>query len=162
VKPAAVLAPLAVLSGLVVPVFADNPPKPQPVPVDVQPSPKPSVRDQFASVAQTITTGASAKEVERASEGLGKPRVTFMWCNSAGCVDHESELGSNSMWVSWTKDDGDNAYVLGVMFCTPSPGSWKAASVTVNRYSKTPGAFGTSPKPEKLYEDIDTRGCMAD
>ncbi len=130
---------------------------------NVQSEPQPSVRDRFASVAKTIKTGTSAAEVEAETAALGKPRVAFYWCNRAGCIDHESEAGSNRMWVSWSKDDGDNDFRLAVMFCAASPGSWQAAMVTVSGQSKAPGAFGTSATPEKVYEDMDVRvpGCMA-
>ncbi len=160
-----VLAPLVVLSGLLsTPVLADEPVKPPSVPANVQAEPQPSVRDRFASVAQTIKTGSSAENVESQTDGLGKPdSVSFNWCNRAGCVPHDSEVGSNRMTVAWTKDEGDKFYRLGIMFCAESPGSWRAAMVTVNGQSKTKGAFGTAATPDKVYQDIDVRvpGCMA-
>lgn len=141
----------------------DQSTKPQSVPMDVQTDPKPGVRERFASLARTIKTGSSGEEVEKATTGLGKPSVTFHWCNRAGCVNHESEVGSNRMWVLWTEDDGRKVYRLGVMLCAESPGSWRAAMVTVNGLPKTKGAFGTSPTPENIYQDVNVRvpGCMA-
>lgn len=136
------------------------------VPATAQEAPQPSARDRFLTLAKTITTGTSAAVVEAtlAPSTLGKPRVSFHWCNRAGCVDKSGEAGSNRMWLNWSETEGEKDYRLGVMLCTPltAPGSWKVAMVTVSTSATTPGAFGTLPKSENLYKDMDVKipGCM--
>ncbi len=57
-------------------------------------------REQFTAAAKAVKMRSDAKTVEETLAKLGKPDVSFKWCNRAGCVDHKSEVGSNRMYVS--------------------------------------------------------------
>ena len=123
----------------------------------------PGPREQFTAAAKTVTMRSSAEAVEKALAHLGQPDVSFKWCNRAGCVAHMTVAGSNRLEVSYSLTEGDKLYLLNVMFCTESPGSWRVAMVTASENAKKPGAFGTMGKSEDLHQDMDTRvpGCMA-
>lgn len=123
----------------------------------------PGPRAQFAAAAKTVKMRSNAESVEKALAEFGKPKVAFKWCNRAGCVDHKDEVGSNRMYVGYSRTERDKVYFLNVMFCTESPGSWQVAMVTAYEDDAKSGAFGTHGKSDKLFQDMDTGvpGCMA-
>jgi hypothetical protein len=128
---------------------------------ETQTAPEP--REQFTAAAKSVAMRSDARAVESTLANLGKPKVSFKWCNRSGCVDHRDEVGSNRMYVSYSRSAGNKLYLLNVMFCTESSGAWQVAMVTASENATKLGAFGTQGKSENLYQDMDTRvpGCMA-
>lgn len=149
------------VSDPVPPALPDGSPSPRD---ELQPVAKPEPREELIAAATAVKMWSGAKAVEDDLSALGKPDVSFRWCNRAGCVDKGGERGSNRMSVQWRRTEGGKFYFLTVTFCTEPLGAWQVAMVSVTGVSETPGAFGTMAKPEVLHREIDlgVPGCMAE
>lgn len=118
----------------------------------------------FLAVAEALSPGASAAAVESLAKQheLGGPRLTFRWCNAAGCVErHDLEVGSTWMTVSWMNDDALLTVVLCRDILKPRE-TWRVAVVRLAEKS-TRGAFGTRVEGRVLHEKRDheaMRPCM--
>jgi hypothetical protein len=125
----------------------------------------PGLREQFSSAAKSIKMRSDPKTVEETVTNLGKPKVGFKWCRDlARCQDSEHEVDTNRMDVKYSSTQGDKHYMLSVMFCRKSQGSWQVAMVIANEYWINPkGASGPQFESEKLYQETDTglraQGC---
>src|SRR6266498_2126876 len=115
---------------------------------------KPSVRDLFLESAQVIPLRAPTAEVERITAALGKPDISFTWCNSAGCVNDVPEARATRMSALWVKTDEVHSYGFFVSFCRLD-GEWLVADIRMSEKPVKPGAWGTSPKSTSLFTNTD-------
>jgi hypothetical protein len=95
---------------------------------------------------------------------LGPPgRTTYSWCNSAGCVDHEGEVGSTEMNVYWS--DRASQTVLWVKLCHSWYAvPWQVIHVAVWQSTGKKDAWGKSKPPTHLLKESDPNGltfCLA-
>jgi hypothetical protein len=112
-------------------------------------------KQQMLETAQTIPLRSTAREVERITEGLGKPSIEYSWCNPAGCVDDVDGAKATRMSTLWVKDGGDSSYALFVAFCRDDAGEWKVGAVWMSERPTKPGAWGTTPKSSSVFRNTD-------
>jgi hypothetical protein len=110
--------------------------------------------DRFIEAAKTIEAHRAPEAVEAKTSHLGSPSLEYAWCNRAGCVDHAAEARATRMTATWYDEDETYSYVLMVWFCGGA-GRWESGWIKVGRMRIKPGAWGTQPKPETLYESGD-------
>jgi len=110
-------------------------------------------RARTLAVAQAIPGRATPGQVEQLTAGLGSPRISYSWCNRAGCVDGVGEARATRMFAYWSLKDKEAGatYDLSVMFCGGFQ-KWATEAVTLKRWPSGKGALGTLPKSETLHD----------
>lgn len=99
----------------------------------------------LVSFAERIDMGLGTADVRSLTADLGKPAISFAWCNRAGCVDRTSEVGATKMTTLWS----GAADFLSVSFCRHK-GEWAVGAVLVMRRAPK-DEWGSSPKPVAIF-----------
>ncbi len=114
----------------------------------------PNPGERLVAIARQIPLQATPEAVQQVTAELGEPRISYDWCNRAGCIDSVKEVRATRMTTGWVIQDGDSRRTLLVYFCG-GLGDWKVGNVVVYERSTKKGAWGTEPKPVQVFENVD-------